>query len=165
MKKLLLVALLCGLMALTSACGGAKTIKTDEGTLKVNDNKVEVTSDDGSKSQVAVNEDKGVSLPEGYPSQVVPIVDGGKIVLANKNEDAEKKVSFWVSVTSDKSTREVYKFYEEALKDATDTQNSQSNEGCYLAGIKSGMSYTVSIHPEEKDGKKISNIQIFAGQN
>lgn len=164
MKKLLLVIALCGLIALSAGCGGEKTIKTDEGTLKVNENKMEVTSNDGSKSQVAVNEEKGVSLPEGYPSQVVPIVDGGKVVLANKNEDADKKVSFWVTVSSEKPTQEVYKFYEEALKDASDTQKAQSNDGYYLAGVKGDKRFTVSIDPEEKDGKNISSIQIFMAQ-
>lgn len=164
MKRLFLTVALCGILVLSAGCGGDKTIKTDEGTLKVNDNKVEVTTNDGGKSQVSVDEEKGVSLPEGYPGEVVPVIDGGKIVLANKNEDADKKVSFWVSVTSDKPTQEVYKFYEEALKDATQAQKTQSNDSYYLAGLKGGMSYTISIDSEEKDGKKISNIQIFAGQ-
>lgn len=113
---------------------------------------------------MTVDEGKGVSLPEGYPKDILPIIDGGKIVLANKNEDADKKVSFWVTVSSDKPAQEVYKFYEEAVKDASETQKAQSNDGYYLAGVKGDKRFTISIDPEEKDGKKISNIQIFVVQ-
>ncbi|MCL5057252.1 MAG: hypothetical protein M1130_04495 [Actinobacteria bacterium] len=160
MKKLILAVVLSTVLALAAGCGGAKTVKTDEGTVKVKDNKVEVTTNDGNKSQITVNDAGGVSLPEGYPKEIVPIIDDGKIALATKNEDANKKLSFWVTVTSKKDPKEVYKFYQEALKDATETQKTEVNNDYFISGIKGDRNFTVSVSSEEKDGGKNTVVQI-----
>ena len=158
----LLMVALCVITVLSAGCGGEKTYKTGEGTVKVQENKVEVTTNDGSKSQVTASETGGVALPEAYPRDVVPIIDGGKVVLANKNEDADKKVSFWVVVESSKATADVYKFYQEVLKDASETQNSQTNNEYYITGTKGDNNFTVGIIPGADDNRK-STVQIFVG--
>jgi hypothetical protein len=162
MKKYLLTIFLCGIIILSAGCGSEKTYKTNQGTVKVNDNKVEVTTNDGTKSQVTTSENGQVSLPAGYPEDIVPIIDGGKIVLANKNEDADKKVSFWITVESDKEAGEVLKFYQEALKDASQIQNTQVNNDYFVSGVKGSNNFTVTVAANAEDNKKC-NVQIFIG--
>ncbi|HBV97113.1 MAG: hypothetical protein JL50_21405 [Peptococcaceae bacterium BICA1-7] len=160
MKKFILAVALSVVLALGAGCGGTKTIKTDEGTVKVDNNKVEVTTNDGGKSQISVNEPGGISLPEDYPKEIVPIIADGKIVLASKNEDPDKRISYWVTVNSPKDPKEVYGFYQEALKDATETQKTEVNNDYFISGIKGDRSFTVSVSSEENEGVKGSVIQI-----
>ena len=160
MKKLILVIALCTVLSLAAGCGGTKAVKTDEGTVKVKDNKVEVTTNNGDKSQITANNAGGVSLPEGYPKETVPIIGDGKIVMATKNEDADKKLTFWVTVNSNKDPKEVYKFYEETLKDATETQKTEVNNDYFISGIKGDRSFTVSVSSEETNSGKKTVVQI-----
>lgn len=164
MKKLLLVAALYGLIVLSAGCGGEKTYKTDEGTVKVDGNKVEVTTRDGVKSKLTVDEGGGVSLPEGYPENVVPIMGGGKVIMANKNEDDQKKTSFWITVRSEKDPQEIFKFYQEAVKDDTETQKTQMNNDYFVSGVKGEREFTISVTSDGKNQKQ-SVIQIFVGPN
>lgn len=162
MKRYFLIVVLCGIMILSAGCGSEKTYKTDQGTVKVDENNVEVTTNDGSKAQLTTDENGQVSLPAGYPEDIVPVIDGGKIVLANKNEDADKRVSFWITVESGKEAGEVLKFYQEALKGTAEIQSSQVNNNYFVSGVKGENNFTVTIAANAEDNKKC-NVQIFIG--
>lgn len=161
MKKFIsFLVLLIGLV-LVSGCGGGKSIKTEGGTLNVNENKLEVKTNDGKAEMSVGTEGQEVALPEGYPQEVVPILAGAKITLASRNEDANKKLTYWVTVTSDKNAQEVRKFYEGVLKDAQNTQKTEVNKNYFIAGEKQNNIFTVTVTAEETGGKRQSNIQIM----
>ncbi len=143
--------------------GGSKTISTDQGEVKVNEkeNKVEVKTNDGNSSETSISKDgESVALPEGYPQDLVPIMDGAKITAANRNEDADKKLSFWITYTVEKEPKEVNGFYQDALKDLTEMQKMEINGVYTNGGNKGDNSVGITINADESEGKKQTIVII-----
>ena len=164
MKKAVSILILLLIVALFAGCGGSdtKTINTDKGSVSVNEkeNKVEVKTDDGNKSQISVGQNgEGVELPSDYPKDLVPIVDGAKINMANRNENAGK-ITYWVAYFTDKTPKEVNSFYQDALKALTEPQKAEMNGSYNISGTKDGKIIGVIITTEENDGKKQTLVNI-----
>ena len=156
MKKAISLLILLVFAAALTGCGFfSKTIKTDPGSVSFKGN-------DGSTSQISVSgkEGESVALPDAYPKDLFPIIDGATILMANRNEDANKKVTYWVTYTSDKAAKEIYDFYLGAYKDATESQKMELSGTYSVSGIKSGQQFSTTISSEDKDGKKVSTVMI-----
>lgn len=163
MKKAISLLILLVFAATLTGCGFfSKTIKTDNGSINLDKGQVNVTGKDGSQSSlnVASEEGQSVALPDAYPKDLFPIIDGGIIVMANRNEDANKKVTYWVTYTSDKAAKEIYDFYLDAYKDATETQKMELSGTYSVSGVKGGQQFSTTISSEDKDGKKVSTVMI-----
>lgn len=166
MKKVILIVVLILGIALIAGCGGDKTINTDKGSVSVNEekNKVEVKNDDGSSAQLNVsNNGDSVALPDDYPKDIVPIMDGARITAANRFEDATKKAGFQVVFFSDKDPKEVKNFYDDTLKDLTDSNKMDLNGTYSIGGKKSGHNIGVVITTEENEGQKQTMVNVTVG--
>ncbi|MGE5422331.1 MAG: hypothetical protein ACM3QW_03635 [Ignavibacteriales bacterium] len=160
-KKVALILAAVMLLVLTAGCGGAgKTVTTKDGSVTFNkEGTVTFEGKDGSKSEVEVAKEEGgeVALPEGYPTDLVPIMSGAKIVLANRNQESGK-TTYWVTASTTESAQDTYKYYQEALKDLQDPSNMQMNNIYSLGGVKDGQQINLIITPE--DDNKSTNLQI-----
>lgn len=143
MKKFVYL-LMIFVVFLSAGCGSEKTIKTDEGSVTVEDNKIEANSEDG-KSKTSVAMEGEVSLPEGYPEDIAPIIEGGKVSVSTKNEGDGKLASYSVMIFTDKDLKEATTFYKDALKDSKSFQIMESPEANTLAGEKNGYNIAVFV--------------------
>lgn len=164
MKKFIYLLALVLIVVFAAGCGGdTKVISTDKGSVSVNENenKVKVEGKDGSTSEVSASQDgESVDLPSDYPKDLVPIIDGAKINLATRNEDANKKLSYMVAYYTDKEPKEVNTFYQDALKDLTESQKTEANGDYLISGTKNGNIIWMTINTEDKDGKKQTLVTI-----
>lgn len=150
-KKLAILVVLVMAFSLMAGCGSGKTVTTDDGKVSYQEGKATFEGKDGSKTEVNVAEEgQEVALPDGYPKDLLPIVDNAKIVMANKNE-ADGKVNYMISYTCSKSAKDVWEFYKDALKDATDLSTSQVNNVYTAGGTKGEQQLTVWISQEDKE--------------
>ncbi len=158
-KKVAFILALVMVFALIAGCGPDKTITTKDGSVNLDNGKVTFQGKDGSKSEVDVADEKGgeVSLPEGYPEDLVPIMSGAKIVLANRNQQ-NGTTSYWVTLSTTKSAADTYKYYKNELKDLQEPNDMQMNNIYSLSGVKNNQQIGVIITPE--DEQKVTNIQI-----
>lgn len=163
MKKFIALAVLLMFLVPVAGCG-CNTIKTDNGSISLDKGKMEVKTNDGGQAQIAVS-DKGqsVALPDDYPKDIVPVIDNATVTVASRNEDKDKKVSYYVTLTSEKDIKDVYNFYVDALKDLTELNKSQMNDYYSISGVKGDKQIAVTVTPEDKDNKKIANVLIIIG--
>ena len=105
MKRVLAVMVILALAFSLSACGPVKISKDG----------VQIKGPDGSTISLG---DK-ISLPDGYPKDVVPIISGGNINFANKTMDDNKQPNYGVMYSIEKPFAEVLSYYKNVFKDAT----------------------------------------------
>ena len=153
-KKFIIFLVLVMALTLIAGCGSEKTVSTKDGSVTFDEGKNKATFEgkDGSKTVVDVADEngKGVALPDGYPEDLVPIVDDSKIQLANKN-DENGKTTYLISLSSSKSGKDVYKFYQDVLKDAQDLTSSDMSGIFAVSGVKDNQEISVMITPDEKE--------------
>lgn len=71
---------------------------------------------EGSKSEVNIEEE--LTLPLGYPKDIVPIVEDGKIIMVDViPSDTSSREGYMITVNSTISEGDISLFYKEALKD------------------------------------------------
>jgi hypothetical protein len=178
MKKRILIIVL--LLAFIFVIGCSKTIKSDDGTItlgkdgkievkdiegkeviKIEDNKMEIIMEDGQiTSIVNAGDEKGTVLPQDYPKNVLPVIEGGIVEFYQRNENNRGKVSFWVSIKADKNLKEVYTYYQEVMKDAGDKNMFETSESASISGTKDENAVAVSIMVEEVNGSEKSIIHL-----
>lgn len=134
MRKLFVPLALLILLGLMAGCGG-KTVETPEGSVKFDDNQIEVKTQDG-QAQVNVGNNGQASLPEGYPQDLVPIIAGATVTASGRNEDENKAVTYWLTLSSTLPANDVYKYYQDVLKDATGIQSAQVDDTFSIQGTK-----------------------------
>ncbi|MEN6324731.1 MAG: hypothetical protein ABFD18_00770 [Syntrophomonas sp.] len=160
-KKIFLPLVLLLVLSLVTGCGGGTTVNTKDGSVTYEKDKATFEAKDGSKAEVNVADGEGeeASLPDDYPEDLLPIIGGAKIVLANKNE-INQQSSYLISLSSSKSPQDVYDFYKDKLKDLEDLSTSQTNDLFTVNGFKGDQHLSVIITPEED---KNSSIQLGIG--
>lgn len=161
MKKIPAISVILFATILFAGC--FRTIKTDDGTVKVKDNIVEVKGKDGSQTNIASSDDKGsVDLPEGYPKDIVPIMDGGKVTLSSRNQDSEKRYVYTVSFEHKSQMKEASKYYQEVMKDAEDKYEATDSSTFTIVGTKdkNKVIILVSDSPTDTNMKSVINIVI-----
>lgn len=122
---------------------GKSTVKVDE------EGKVQITDDEGN-AVMEMNEDGGLELPEGYPTDVLPVMKGTNIVMASK-EDREHQLVFALGFQIDAEPVDVYEFYHEAMKDAEELFKMEMENSYTLGGILQDYSITILINESEFD--------------
>jgi hypothetical protein len=159
MRRLLCLLLILIVAFSVVGCGTERTVKTEEGTAKIQDDTIEVTSEDG-KSQVVVGEVGEVALPDGYPEDLVPIIADGKVAASTKNEDENNKFSYSVMLFSDKEMKDATSFYKNALKDLEELQVMESPELVTFGGQKNGYNIFVLLGVDNSEDKPRIGINI-----
>lgn len=161
-KKIVLFLVLAMILTLAAGCGSQKTIKTEDGKVSYGDGKATYEGKDGTKTEVNVAEDdKEVALPDGYPEDLVPVMAGSKVQVANKNEE-NGKISYVIMLNTSKSADEVNNYYKNVLKDAEDLSSTQINDIYSVIGVKNNQEISVSIMPD--NGKTTVQIGIVPKQ-
>jgi hypothetical protein len=162
MKKGYLLIGLIIIIALVSGCGFFNpSIKTDKGEVQLNKNGLEVKNNDGStsKMEVATEKNQSVALPEGYPTDLAPVMDGARVIFANKNDNPNKKPGFTVAMEVESNLQDVTNFYKEVLKGGTNTSEANAGGGGMLAAEKGD--YMIAIYSGYKDDiKKVISITL-----
>lgn len=137
-------------------CGG-KTIKTNNGSMTVKNGNVQVKSNDGSTTNIATNESGKLSLPQGYPEDILPVIDNAKIT-ASQNSTKDSKKSFLVSLEVNKSSEDVIKYYQDKTNDITDKNETNAGNQYILTGKKGEYTVTIYISPANNDAAKTNVI-------
>ena len=146
--KRILAALVIVVLALSlSACSPVKISKDG----------VQIKGPDGSTISVG---DK-VSLPDGYPKDVVPIMSGGKVIFANKSMDDNKKPVYYVMVEIEKPPADVSAYYKEALKNATNLSDMMMDDMHIISGTKDGQDFGVTLTATDDKKGATATITIL----
>ena len=100
-----------------------------------------------------------VSLPNGYPSSIFPIINGGKIYNPDKTEEKGNFRSY-VEVACLKSLEEISNFYESKIPNITDKERNLSTDEYSLSGYSGGYYFSIFGYYEELNGTKITYYSI-----
>lgn len=167
MKKLAVLPILLAISIAFTGCfwssiTGKSTIKTNDGTVTTDKNGIEIKDKDGSTTSVNTGDSKGTSLPEGYPKDIVPVIDGAKIVMSAKNQDANKKITFVIALESKKEITEVGNFYKDVMENAEEKVESEVNNWISIGGkkAKNNVLIIVSDNPSDSNMKSLITISI-----
>jgi hypothetical protein len=116
------------LLVLMSGCKKSSektTVKTPDGTMEVEDGRMELKTKDG--SMVMASQE----LPEGCP---IVVMNGAKIASSTHMTQPDGQELFQVSVTTSVPVKEVASFYEKMFKDKgiTVSRTEQSGQGTQM---------------------------------
>lgn len=159
MIKKIVICLMCIIIVLGVIGCNKISIKSKDGQLNVGNGKIEYKGDNGEEGEVNISGGKDLEIPENFPKDIVPIIDGAKVkavVDMSNNEGAGQNVTF----SSNESIDKVHKFYEEKLKNSENFVKMQFGEGYSLAGEKDGFGYSVVISKQEKSDETMIMITI-----
>lgn len=123
----------------------------------------EVPRTAGEVPVVTMDGSAGNTLPEGYPEEIVPLMEGSTITLSSMNEDKGKNIIYWVAFISPKGTNEIRDFYRVAFKNAENVQQVDISDEFSISGSKKDKSFSISISSDEIDGQKQSIVSIMIG--
>ncbi len=98
-------------------------------------------------------------LPENYPADKFPIIDGAAISNASESESGGL-VSYDLNLYTDKSHKEILAFYEEAIGEITNKSKSSSTEDFSLSGEAHGYEFDINGRSTEKDGIDLTEYWI-----
>jgi len=148
-----------------TACG--KTIKTDDGEISLKDGEVEIKTEDGSTtvedgkitfegedgSAVLEASEDGVDLPDGFPQDLVPIIDDSIILMAIGGND-EGGEEYSITALTNTEVKDVVDFYKDIMSDAEDSTTVAAGDMNIFAGLKNGIHVTITISPTDEDEYK-----------
>ncbi len=168
MKKLLVILFVAIMMVSITACGptikigdsevslkdGEVEIKTEEGTASVKEGELSFEDKDG--NEVFEANEKGVGLPDGYPENMVPIIDDSMIIMAS-NQDQE----YWLTAITKKDLKDTAEFYKDVMSDAEDLSTVTAEGMNMITGYKDNFYITISLTPsDENENETAVNIWI-----
>lgn len=99
-------------------------------------------------------------LPDDYPADHFPIIDGAAIINASESE-SNGVVSYNLNLYTDKSFKEILAFYEEAIGEITDKSKSSSTDSFELGGEAHGYDFDISGRKTERDGIDLVEYWIY----
>lgn len=170
MRKVLILLLTFTMVNLMGGCFSPK-IETESGTISLKDGEIEVQDKEGNTSIISTEGDnveissedgtfslgEGMSLPEDYPGDLVPVYEGANITLASKSEKAGK-AQFWTAYEIMEEPGPVFKFYKEILEDAQNIEKMETSELYTITCEKEDMEISISVSLLSQEEGKISSI-------
>ncbi|OHW62944.1 hypothetical protein EUAN_07280 [Andreesenia angusta] len=151
--KSIVLGLSVSMALLFSACNSEDSKSQDttvnekvEDTSKQEDNSSNQESDSSKPTAP-----EAVSLPEGFPSEEFPLMDGAVITESRLHDDGDMTVAF----STAKSTEEVKSFYRDVMQSASDV--STEDDDYFIKGKKSGWETKIKVSPDQGDASK-SNV-------
>ncbi|SMC34174.1 hypothetical protein [Papillibacter cinnamivorans] len=171
--------LLAVLMAIfTASCGGSAATAAPTGTeaaaettpaptetqdVQVNYNedeqKVEFSSKDGSM-HYEVGLEGGVTIPDGYPTELAPLYPEGLVTLAGYQDNV-----YTLAIETDDDLSSIYDFYKDNLTFDSDELSQKSDNMVLLSGKSEGMeiSMMANINPDsDSEGNLITIVVVTA---
>ncbi|HHU90076.1 MAG TPA: hypothetical protein GXZ22_03345 [Clostridiaceae bacterium] len=99
-------------------------------------------------------------LPDNYPSNYFPIVEGAAIANASESE-SDGKVSYSIHIYTDKTFKEILDSYEKAIGEITNKSKSSSTSNFSLSGEAHRYSFEISGYKTELDGIDLVEYWIY----
>lgn len=99
-------------------------------------------------------------LPDNYPSDHFPIIDGAAIANASESESGGE-VSYSLDLYTDKSFKEILAFYEQAIGDIENKSKSSSTGDFDLSGDAHGYQFSINGRTTERDGIDLVEYWIY----
>jgi hypothetical protein len=134
-------------------CGNKEGSKNEDAS----SNSVQSSSNDAEKNSggdIKVNMgNSGVnlSLPDGFPKDVVPLLGDANVINVIDNKESK---AMGITYTTDKSFEDAVAFYQEVIKDGVERSESASENGYLMFANKAGIDISVVISKYE--GEKVS---------
>jgi preprotein translocase subunit SecD len=154
MKKVLCVFIVILIMtSFLVGCGNKDDSKNED----VSSNSVQSSSNDAEKNSggdIKVNMgNSGVnlSLPDGFPKDVVPLLGDANVINVIDNKESK---AIGITYTTDKSFEDAVAFYQEVIKDGVERSESASENGYLMFANKAGIDISAVISKYE--GEKVS---------
>jgi preprotein translocase subunit SecD len=154
MKKVLCVFIVILIMtSFLVGCGNKDDSKNED----VSSNSVQSSSNDAEKNSggdIKVNMgNSGVnlSLPDGFPKDVVPLLGDANVINVIDNKESK---AMGITYTTDKSFEDAVAFYQEVIKDGVERSESASENGYLMFANKAGIDISAVISKYE--GEKVS---------
>ncbi|MEG9227529.1 hypothetical protein [Aeromicrobium sp. Sec7.5] len=144
----------------SSACGSdGVTIPTSDGDVTIDQDEGQVSLDDGEGNSFSTS----AELPDGFPEDDVPIVEG--TIVQGVAVDQDGSAGFSVTLEVDGSVAEVYDEAKGLLEDAGFTSSlDSSGQGFATAGYDDG-TWTVLVNVGEiGDTSSVSYTVAKSGQ-
>ncbi|MHB9145817.1 MAG: hypothetical protein ACYC5Y_10845 [Symbiobacteriia bacterium] len=167
---------LLALLAMATVFIGCGTVKTDAGRVSTKNGKVEFKGNDGSnvvvndKGEVQMKSADGTAvaslgtgkLPDGYPSNLLPVMEGGTIVSAWKSAD-QGLTNYSVMYEITAKPEKLKEYYESLLKDTKDFSSLDATAAgtvnYLLTGGRDGFKLSVTIMLGD-GGKSVVNLAL-----
>jgi len=147
------------MLSVLSGCQG--TAQSDGSQVKISKSKVEVQDERG-KSEISIGNEGEVALPEGYPADIVPVMEGAKVTTATKGADG----SYSVMLTSEKPVSDIKRYYEGVLSGISDLQKQDMGDIVNMMGSKGEKTIVLNISEDAASGKnqRIISISIIPAE-
>jgi len=159
LKRLIWLGVMVFVLSVLAGCQ-AKT-ETEGSKVKVSESKVEVQNEQG-KTEISIGNEGEVSLPEGYPSDIVPVMEGAKITSATKGGDG----SYNILLASEKSVADIKAYYEGVLAGVSDLQKQEAAGVINMMGTKGDKTFVLNIAEDMASGinQRIISISIIPAE-
>lgn len=151
MKKIISIILIILLVGLVVAgCGSGSKAENvssqDTGTNSSTEIPSEVKEIE-EKSDTEINVSMGqagnnMSLPNGYPEDVIPILEDANIVNVNDARDTISK-AIGIGYMTSKSLEEAVEFYQDVMKDGTINMENKTDDSFVIMGSKGDYAVTI----------------------
>ncbi|MGI6084928.1 MAG: hypothetical protein ACOYIF_05720 [Acetivibrionales bacterium] len=99
-------------------------------------------------------------LPDNYPSNYFPIIDGAAIANASESESGGQ-VSYSLDIYTDKSFKEIISFYENAIGEIENKSKSSSTDDFELSGDAHGYQFDISGRTTQRNGIDLKEYWIY----
>ena len=136
--------------------GETVEVQSEDGTMTITESGTNI-SDDNTEGSFSYG--GGLPLPEGFPVNIVPIVDDANIFLAWENV-ADNIIEFSVTYKTKKDIEEVYEFYLKALNAAEDKETAKLNDKYLMFGIIDNIEINIGLMIDDLDGEQKTFVNI-----
>ncbi len=154
MKKIISIILIILLVGLVVAgCGSgskAENVSSQDTGANSSDSSAEPPSEVKEieeKSDTEINVSMGqagnnMSLPNGYPEDVIPLLEDANIVNVNDARDTISK-AIGIGYMTSKSLEEAVEFYQDVMKDGTINMENKTDDSFVIMGSKGDYAVTI----------------------
>lgn len=111
--------------------------------------------------KVYVDYNRKFTIPQGYPQEIVPIIDDSQIVASSLREDTHNNKYYSVTLTLNKPVEDVAGWYKLKLKNVKNLSTS-NHGGFYSLKFSDQQNYfKVDIYPSEVNGQQKCLVTIL----
>lgn len=156
-RKVTVVSMIAALILAVTGCNPNQLPQNWQGSISADPGKVAFQSLDGKGEVVFNQETKSSNLPENYPANLVPVIEGSSITAAGWIQKKDGNRGFWVQLLYTQGVTQASEFYRSVMSNAGSLKETKIGEGTVFSGIKENNNITIAITPGKING---SIIQI-----
>jgi hypothetical protein len=99
-------------------------------------------------------------LPSGYPINDFPIIDGAALYDVSESE-SDGSVTYTLYLYTDKSIKEIVKFYDEEITDIQDKYKYSDSDGFSISGTSKGYYFSIEGYMETENNVELIKYSIM----